>query len=326
MAALAAPDKFRGSLRASAAALALCKGAGRAGRECRSLPLADGGEGTLDALGGPNRSTVVHGPDGARIEAEWRLEDGLAVVESAVASGLALAGGAERNDPVRASTRGTGELIGAALEAGAERVLVGVGGSACTDGGLGALEALGWEPFAVPVEVACDVRITFLDAAPLFGPQKGASPVQVAELARRLAFLADRYRRELGVDVEALPSSGAAGGLAGGLAALGAKLVPGFELVASATGLEEALADSDLVLTGEGKLDATSFEGKVVGSLLARCADMGLPALVVAGEVEAQPPGVNAVSLVERFGRKRAWSDTAACIADAVAESLSGDF
>jgi glycerate 2-kinase len=324
--ALAAPDKFRGSLPASSVARALAEGARRAGLACRELALADGGEGTLDALGGANRTTAVHGPDGILVEAPWRLDARVAVIESALASGLATVGGAGRNDPVRASTTGTGELIAAALEAGAERIVVGVGGSASTDGGLAAVEALGWRPFEVPVEVACDVRVSFLQAAPLFAPQKGATPAQVAELVERLALLAARYRDELGVDVEAIPGSGAAGGLAGGLAALGAELVPGFELVAAATGLEGALAEAELVLTGEGKLDATSFEGKVVGSLLARCAGLELPVLVVAGEVLVEPDGAPAVSLVARFGRTRAWADTAACIADAVAERLTGDF
>src|SRR5262245_729700 len=165
MAFLAVPDKFRGSLTASQAARALALGAGG---ECRELPLADGGEGTLEVLGGPNRSTRVTGPLGDPVDAEWRLDGGIAVIETARASGLALAGGADRNDPVNATTRGAGELIAAALAEGAREVVVAVGGSATTDGGLGAVEALGGERFRVPVRVACDVLTLFADAAAVF--------------------------------------------------------------------------------------------------------------------------------------------------------------
>jgi glycerate 2-kinase len=320
MLALAAPDKFRGSLSAAEAARAMGEGARRAGWQCRELPLADGGEGTLDALGGANRASVVSGPLGDPVEAGWRLEAGVAVIEMARASGLALIGGAAGNDAVRASTRGTGELIAAALEAGAERVIVAVGGSATTDGGLGAVEVLR-EPFRVPVQVACDVQTLFLDAAAVFAPQKGASPGQVEALSERLAEAAVRYRAEYGVDVCALPGSGAAGGLAGGLAALGAELVPGLALVAEEVGLSRALDGVALVITGEGKLDATSFDGKVVGGVLA----LGLRSLVVAGAIE---PGTEcpapAISLVERFGIERAWADPQGCIADAVEAALAG--
>jgi glycerate kinase len=294
----------------------MADGASRIGWECRELPLADGGEGTLDVLGGANRSSPVTGPLGAPVEAGWRLEEADAVIEMARASGLALV---ERNDPVRATTRGTGELIAAALAAGAEQIVVAVGGSATTDGGLGAVEALGWEPFLVQVEVACDVRTPFLDAARLFGPQKGADPGQVAQLEERLTGLAARYRNELVVDVTTLAGAGAAGGLAGGLAALGATLRPGFELVAERTGLAEAVRNADLVLTGEGLVDMTSFVGKVVGGVLA----LAPHAAVVAGEIRTEMP-VPAISLVERFGRKRAWSDPGGCVAAAAAELMSG--
>ena len=317
---VAAPDKFRGSVSAVEAARAIAAGARAAGWTCRELPLADGGEGTLDAFGGANRTTTVTGPLGEPVEAAWRLEEGVAVIEMARASGLLLAGGRERNDPLRATTRGTGELIAAALEAGARRVVVGVGGSATTDGGLGAVEALrAYSPFSVPVQVACDVATAFVDAAPVFGPQKGASPAQVEELRERLRALALRYRDELGVDVTALRGGGAAGGLAGGLAALGAELLPGFELIADALGLDDALAQADLVVTGEGRLDETSFAGKVVGGIAQRAAERGLPLLAIAGDVDPQVASrVRAVSLLERFGAARAWNETAACIAEAV--------
>jgi len=322
--ALAAPDKFRGTLTAGDAARAIAEGARRGGWRSRELPLADGGEGTLEVLGGPNRVTRVSGPLGSPVEAAWLLEDGVAVIEAARASGLALVGGAIANDPVAASTRGTGELIAAALDAGAQAVVVGVGGSATTDGGLGAIEALGRKRLQIPVQLACDVRTGFLDAAVVFGPQKGASPDEVALLSERLGKLGRCYRDEFGVDVTALPGSGAAGGLAGGLAALGAELVAGFELIASRLGLEEALESVDLVVTGEGKLDATSFDGKVVGGVLAACARRGIPALVVAGEIEAGTAcPATAVSLVERFGHERAFAEPAGCIAEAVASYLA---
>lgn len=270
--AIACPDKFRGTLSAAEAAAAMGRGLRAAGiDEVLEIPLADGGEGTLDALlaarGGATRTVRVTGPLGEPVEAEYALlPDGTAVVEMAKASGLSIVG--RRNDPLRASTRGTGELIAAALRGGARRVVVGVGGSASTDGGLAAVETLGWSLAGADVTVACDVTTTFLDAATIYGPQKGASAAQVALLTRRLERLADEYRTRTGVDVTELEGGGAAGGLAGGLAAIGARLEPGFDVVAAAAGLEEAMGDADFVVTGEGKLDATSFDGKVVGGVL----------------------------------------------------------
>jgi glycerate 2-kinase len=278
--ALVCPDKFRGTLTAADAAAAMARGLLTAGiDEIRELPLADGGEGTLDALldacGGSRRHARVTGPLGAPVDAEYGvLRDGTAVVEMARASGLGLV--ANRNDPLRASTRGTGELIAAAIRGGAARVVVAVGGSATTDGGLAAVEALGWSLAGTEVVVACDVVTPFLDAAKVFGPQKGATGAQVALLSRRLERLADAYRDRTGVDIIELEGAGAAGGLAGGLAAIGARLEPGFEVVAQAAGLEEAMADADLVVTGEGRLDLASFEGKVVGGVLEWAAEEGV--------------------------------------------------
>src|SRR5213079_2872095 len=151
------------------------------------------------------------------------------------------------NDPLRATTRGTGELIAAAARAGHRRVIVAVGGSATTDGGLGALDALGWSLAGLEVIVACDVVTPFLDAARVYGPQKGATAAQVSLLTRRLARLAEVYRDRTGVDVTELEGAGAAGGLAGGLAAIGAHLEPGFEVVARAAGLDDALEGADVV-------------------------------------------------------------------------------
>jgi glycerate 2-kinase len=279
--AVACPDKFRGTLEAAAAAAAMARGLRSAGfEEVLELPLADGGEGTLDALlaarGGSRRSVSVTGPLGHPVEAVWgRLTDGTAVIEMASASGLALVEG--RPDPLRASTRGTGELIAAAARAGATRLIVCVGGSATTDGGLAAVETLGWSLAGLDVVVACDVATTFTAAAEVYGPQKGASPAQVALLTRRLEQLSAVYHQRTGIDVTELEGSGAAGGLAGGLAALGARLEPGFEVVAQAAGLDAALDGAELVVTGEGKLDVTSFEGKVVGGVLEWAADAGVP-------------------------------------------------
>src|SRR5581483_10827046 len=174
---LAAPDKFRGTLTARKAAAAIAAGAGRAGWAALELPLADGGEGTLDVLGGGNRWNVVTGPLGEPVEAGWRLEeDGSAFVEAALACGLSLAGGRERNDALRATSRGVGELVAAAIAAGAARVVVAVGGVASTDGGLGAVEVLlPLLPLAARLEVACDVDVPFPAAADTFAPQKGAT-------------------------------------------------------------------------------------------------------------------------------------------------------
>ncbi len=270
------PDKFRGSLSAATATAAMTAGVRRVlgeDAEVVGLPLADGGEGTLDALvaaaGGSRRSVRVTGPLGDAVDAEYAvLSDGTAVIEMAQASGLALVVG--RNDPLRASTRGTGELIAAVARAGCKRIIVGVGGSATTDGGLAAVEALGWKLPTIEVIVACDVETSFLEAARVYGPQKGATDAQVALLTRRLESIGATYEQRTGVDVRTVEHSGAAGGLAGGLAAIGARLEPGFDVVADVVGLDDAFDGAGFVITGEGKLDATSLAGKVVGGVLER--------------------------------------------------------
>ena len=322
---VAAPDKFRGTASASEVAAAVAAAAEAAGWTCDQAPVADGGEGLLDVLGGAPRHARVTGPLGAPVDAEWHMRDGTAVIEMARASGLLLAGGPEGNDPLRASTAGTGELIVAALEAGARRIVVGVGGSATTDGGLAALRAVQSKGRLAGVElvVACDVTTTFVDAAATYGPQKGATDAQVALLARRLERLAQVYVEDFGVDVRDLEGSGAAGGLAGGLAALGATLVPGFDLVADLIDLEDRLEGADLVVTGEGFVDEQSFQGKVVGGVLELADVAGVPAVVVAGELLVPvPPPARAVSLVERVGRDRAMSATVACVREVVAPFL----
>jgi glycerate kinase len=348
---LAAPDKFRGTATAAEVADAVAVAVADVGGTCDRVPMADGGEGFLDVLGGANRTTVVTGPLGDEVEARWRLVGTTAVVEMAQASGLALLAtgemtAAEANDALAASTFGTGELMAAAIDAGARRILVGVGGSATTDGGFGAQRAL--YPLqrlrGIDIVVACDVRTVFLDAPAVFAPQKGASDSQVQLLQRRLERLADVFVAEHGVDVRELVGSGAGGGLAGGLAAVGADLVPGFDLVADEVSLFDRMESADLVVTGEGFVDRESFDGKVVGGVLSYAAELGVPALVVAGEVfddvevasalagasgsgsghgSGSGRGVTVVSLVERFGAERAMADTAVCVTEVVAHYLA---
>ncbi len=325
MRVVAAPDTFRGTASARAAAAASGRAAWEAGWDCTEVPMADGGEGTLDALGGPNRRTLVTGPLGDAVEAEWRLDGRGAVIEMALASGLHIAGGAEGNDPVSSSTYGTGELIATAIDAGAKRIVIGVGGSATTDGGLGALRAL--HPTArlrgLDLIVACDVRTRFVDAADLFAPQKGASAAQVELLRRRLERLAQVYVEDFGVDIRDRDGGGAAGGLAGGLAAVGAELVEGFELVADEVGLWDHIEGADLVITGEGFLDAQSFEGKVVGGVAALAAEAGVPVVAIAGDVfDDAGARIDAISLVARDGDERARSETEACIEAAARDVL----
>lgn len=324
---VAAPDKFRGTATAAEVAASVGRWAASVGATCDQVPVADGGEGTLEALGGPNRRTVVSGPLGDPVEARWRYGGRTAVVEMACASGLALVGGAPGNDPMSASTHGTGELIAAAVDAGCRRVIVGVGGSATVDGGLGALRAL--EPLsrlrAVELVVACDVRTGFVDAARTFGPQKGATPAQVELLHRRLTRLVQVYQADYGVDVSALEGGGAAGGLAGGLVAAGARLVGGFDVVADEVDLHDRIEGADLVVTGEGFLDEQSFEGKVVGGVAELARAAGVMALAVVGEVlegVAVPPGLEVVSLVAELGRARAIGDTAAAVEEVLSRRL----
>lgn len=322
MRVLVAPDKFRGTATARAMADAIATSLRAAGHDATALPLADGGEGFLDALGGANRTSTVRGPRGQPVEARWRLHKRVAVIEMAQASGLELAGGADGNDPIEATTFGTGELIGLAVESGATRVLVGVGGSATTDGGLGALHALHPPQRLKGVEllVGCDVTTPFVEAAEVFGPQKGATPAQVKLLTRRLERLAQVYRADTGVDVEALPGAGAAGGLAGGLATVGAELMSGFELVAEELDLDEHLDGIDLVVTGEGFLDAESFAGKVVGGVCTAAAERGVAVLAIVGEILDPPPPLpdhlTVVSLTEQVGRERAHGDPCGAAAE----------
>jgi glycerate kinase len=340
---LAVPDKFRGTASAGQVCGAIARGAASQGWTARHVPLSDGGEGFLDTfgeLGGRRETTEVEGPLGEPVPATWLLAGSLAVIEMAQASGLVLAGGAEGNDVMRASTRGTGELIVAAARAvsagpGAT-VVVGLGGSATTDGGLGALTAVqaagGLDGLGgvggVTLIGACDVDIGFVEAAAEFAPQKGATEAQVAELGARLSALADRYRRDLGIDVRNVPGAGAAGGMGGAIVALGGRLRSGYQVVRELLHLDAVMGGSSLVVTGEGALDAMSFRGKVVGSVLADAAGLGVPALVVVGRAtpdgwrEAERHAGHVVSLVDRFGEDRALADTETCVEQAVGEYL----
>lgn len=329
MKVLAASDKFKGTVSAAQACAAIGHACWELGIDCTEMPLADGGEGTLEILGGPNRTNTVTGPNGDPVQAQWRFHRGVAVIEMARASGLTLAGGPEKNDPVNATTAGTGELIDFALDMGAKKIIVCLGGSATTDGGWGAMRAVSTPARLKATEflVACDVDTVFTDAAEVFAPQKGASPAQVRLLTGRLERLAQVYRTDHGVDVTNMPGSGAAGGLAGALAALGATLMPGFDIVAEETGFDEAVKIHDLVVTGEGMLDETSFDGKVVGGVKDYADRAGVRMLTVAGRIDPDLDaslvrGVDAHSLVARFGEETAMSRTMQCIEELATELL----
>jgi len=312
---VAAPDKFRGTLSAAEVAAAIGHACWELGIDCTEIPMADGGDGLLEALGGANRTSTVTGPLGDTVSAPWRLSKGTAVIEMARASGLALVGGPSGNDPMNATTTGTGELIDHALDAGAKRIIVGLGGSATTDGGFGAIRAITAIARLKQVEllVACDVTTTFSDAAEVFAPQKGASPAQVAMLTGRLERLAQMFADEFDIDVTAIPGGGAAGGLGGALAALGGSLLPGFELVADELDLYDHLDGADLVITGEGRLDDTSSAGKVVGGIASIAAEQRLAALAIVGSDErtdrARPDDLAVVSLVAEYGEDAAFAE-----------------
>jgi glycerate kinase len=325
-----APDKFKGTLTAREVAAAIGHACWELGIECVEVPMADGGDGLLEVLGGPNRITTVTGPLGDPVDAEWRLAKGTAVIEMALASGLTLAGGAAGNDPLNATTTGTGELIDHALDAGADRIIVGLGGSATTDGGFGAVRAITAIARLRRVEllVACDVTTKFTDAARVFGPQKGATATQIELLTRRLERLVQMFAEDFGADVASVAGGGAAGGLGGALAALGGRLLPGFELVADELDLYDRLDDADLVITGEGQLDDTSFAGKVVGGIATVAADADVPVLAVVGSIDDTmatplPPGLSAVSVAEIVGADLAFTEPKRSVERAAHDWLS---
>jgi glycerate kinase len=286
---LVAPDAFKGTLSAGQVAAAIARGLQRAGEPAPDLcPVADGGEGTAQvlvaALGGETRAAAATDPLGRPIEAGFAVLHGgeTAVVEVAAASGLTLVRPAER-DPLAATTRGTGELIAAAAATGARTVLVAAGGSATTDGGHGAIEAIeaAGGLGSARLVVCCDVRTPFEEAPARFGPQKGADAATIKKLQRRLARLAARLPR----DPRGVPLTGAAGGLAGGLwARYGAQLQPGAPFVLDALGFDVRLRAARAVIVGEGRLDRSTLEGKAAGEIATRARQIGVPAHAIVGE------------------------------------------
>jgi len=326
MKVVVAPDSFKECLSAEAVARAIGRGVRAAAPDAEvvEVPMADGGEGTVRALvaatGGTLHRATVTGPLGEPVEAEFGLlgDGATAVIEMAAASGLPLVP-PSRRDPTRTTTRGTGELIGAALDLGASRLIIGIGGSATVDGGAGMAQALGARLLdesgrdigpgggelsrlarldvsgldprlaGVACEVACDVDNPLLGpngAARVYAPQKGATPEAVAVLEANLARFADVVERDLGVSVRDVPGAGAAGGLGAGLMAfLGARLRPGVQIVIEATGLREKLRGADLAIVGEGKLDAQTAHGKVPVGVAEVAAEAGVPVVAIAGSL-----------------------------------------
>jgi glycerate 2-kinase len=364
---LVAPDKFKGTLTAEEAAEAIARGweRGDPTAEVEVVPMADGGEGTLDAmvaaLGGERVTREVSGPLGDPVTAEFAVvptESGdLGVVEMARASGLALISPARR-DPKRTTTRGTGELILAACRKRVQRVLVCIGGSATNDGGAGMAQTVGvrlldsrgtdirpggaalldlatidMSTLHRSVKSATFVVATDVDnplvgphgASAVYGPQKGASPEDVALLDRALGHLAAVIHRDLGLDVRSTPGAGAAGGLGGGLMAfLGARLRPGVEVVMEAVRLRERMEKADLVVTGEGMFDDQSLHGKAPAGVLRAAEEFRLPAVVLCGQKRADRAGTRVVALADRFGLEPALERTRMLLQDLAAEVASG--
>ena len=320
-----APDSFKEALDAKGVCEAIARGVRRVRPNAALdlIPMADGGEGTVDALvsatNGEFRHTSVTGPFGDPVHAKWGiLSNGTAVLEMAAASGLALFA-PNRRDPTRTTTYGTGELIRAALDAGVPRILIGIGGSATNDGGTGAAQALGvtfhnskgerisshltggdLESIArvdlgtrgtrlesTPVEVACDVDNPLCGprgAAVIYGPQKGATPKQVQQLDANLAHLADVIERDLGSNVRDFPGAGAAGGLGAGLVAFcHATIRPGVQLVMDAVAFAARIENADLIITGEGRIDRQSMMGKVIDGVGRAGKAAGVPVIALAG-------------------------------------------
>jgi glycerate kinase len=298
---LVAPDSFKGTFSARQVAEAIVQGLTSAGRPVDLCPIADGGEGTLDALAPALDAELVTvevtDPLGSLVQAHFAIgrSSSEAIVETAAASGLGLVAPADR-DPIAASTFGTGELIAAAAKAGARVIYVGVGGSATTDGGAGAIRAIrrGGGLGKTELVVLCDVRTPFEDAARVFGPQKGADPAAVRRLTARLHGLARRLER----DPRGLPMTGAAGGLAGGLwATFGAELVPGASFVLDAIGFDARMRAARAVVTGEGRLDQQSLAGKAVSEVATRARQAGVPCHAIVGADDLDTFGARILDL-----------------------------
>jgi glycerate kinase len=341
MLVICAPDSFKGSLSAAKAAAAMAAGVARAAPRARvlQLPLADGGEGTVAALveagNGQIERVDVRDPLDRPIRADiGLLGNGVMVAEMALASGLPLLRLDER-DPFRTTTFGTGQLIRAALDRGASEIILGVGGSATVDGGAGALEALGArllnaEGRQIPpgnagladlvaidsadldprlrstrIRVACDVRNPLTGpngAAAVFGPQKGARPSDIPILDANLAHFAEILAHDLGLTVAGIPGMGAAGGLTAGLLAIGGKAESGIELILETLQFDRHVAEADLVLTGEGRIDRQSAQGKVISGVLAHAGRMKVPVVALGGSVRAgELNGLYAAGLTAAF-------------------------
>ncbi|MBV9000494.1 MAG: glycerate kinase [Solirubrobacterales bacterium] len=300
---LVAPDSFKGTLSAAQVAAAIGRGLEAAGREVDLCPVADGGEGTrealVDALGGTLFDATVSDPLGRPVEAVYAVGGRLGIVETAAASGLVLVEEGDR-DPIAASTFGTGELIMAAIEGGAEVVYLGVGGSATTDGGAGAIRAIRecGGLHGARIVVLCDVRTPFEHAARVFAPQKGADAGQVKRLTRRL----NEQTRRLPRDPRGVPMTGAAGGLSGGLwAEFGAELVPGAQFILDAIDFDRRMRAARAVVTGEGKLDQQSLAGKAVSEISTRARQAGVPCHAIVGRRELDSFGVRVLDLQAVF-------------------------
>ena len=299
---LVCPDSFKGTLRATEVAAAIGRGLEQAGLHPPDLcPVADGGEGTaevlLTRLGGSTGGASVTGPLGDPVTAGFAMLDdgGAAVVEVAAASGLTLVGEGRR-DAEAATTMGTGELIIAAAAEGAQVIFVAAGGSASTDGGRGAIEAIeaGGGLQGVKLVVLCDVRTPWERAADLFAPQKGADERAVTRLADRL----DAYASELPRDPRGVPLTGAAGGLSGGLwAKYDAKLVSGAQFVLEELDFDRRMRASHCVIVGEGRIDETSLHGKITGEIATRARQAGVPAHAICGELALDPFGARILDL-----------------------------
>jgi glycerate 2-kinase len=299
---LVAPDSFKGTFRATEVAAAIGRGLESAGLAPPDLcPVADGGDGTMEvlltALGGETAVATVHDPLGREVEAAYALlEDGsTAVIEMARASGLALVAPEER-DAVAASTRGTGELIAAAVADGAQVALLACGGSATTDGAAGAIEAIeeAGGLGATKIVCLCDVSTPFERAAEVFGPQKGADPATVRKLTKRLNDFAQTLPR----DPRGRPMTGSAGGLSGGLwAQYGAVLEPGAAFVLEALDFDPRMRAARAVIVGEGKIDEQTLQGKIAGEIATRARQAGVPCFAIVGTRELDAFGARMLDL-----------------------------
>jgi glycerate kinase len=351
---IVASDKFKGSLTSAEVAAAVRFGVRRICPDAivDAVPVADGGDGTLAAAVAAGFEFVpvtASGPTGESVRTGYARQRGVAVVELADVSGLVrLPGG--RPAPMTATSRGTGELISAAIDSGCTRVTLGIGGSACTDGGAGLVRALGarlldanGEEVAeggltdvaaldltilrerltgVEVVVACDVDNPLTGptgAAAVYGPQKGADPAQVKELDTELAHWADLVARETGRDLRDAPGAGAAGGVGfAALALLGAQLLPGIELVLDLVGFHQQLAGADLVVTGEGALDEQTLHGKAVAGVAAAAGAAGIPVVAVCGINRLDPARLQQAGVLAAYALTDLEPDVRRCIADPV--------